>query len=137
MAMHLVPLLPTLIQKGQLEKCPNVGAFAGQRDEERHVGRIVLHALPIRVEINRPIVPSDRKHVGGHVLPNPDPLRERVPRNLELVRPPHRLRHRHRRRGAGRRRGVRRCGIRRRLRGFLENLTHTIVTVSAVAESAM
>jgi len=104
MAMHLVPLLATLIQKGQLEKCPNVGAVAGQSDEERHIGGIVLHALPIWVEINRPIVPSNGKLLGGHVLANPDPLGERVPRDLELVRAPHGLRHRHGRRGGGRRR---------------------------------
>ena len=104
MAMHLVPLLPTLIQKRQLKKRPNIGPFASERDEERNVRCIVLNALPIGVKIDRPIVPSHREYIRRYVLPNPNPLRQRIPRDLEPVRPPHRVRQRHRRRRCRRRR---------------------------------
>jgi len=98
MAMHLMPLLPTLIQKGQLKKRSNICPFASQRDEERNVRSIVLHALPIRVKIDRPIVPSHRKYIRRYVLPNPNPLRQSIPRDLKPVRSPHGVGHRRRRR---------------------------------------
>lgn len=126
-----MPLIATLIQKGQLEKRPNVGAIAGKRDEEGNIGGIVLRALPIRVEINRPIVTTHRENIRSYVLPDPDSLGERVPGDLELVGASHRL-------GYRRRRGRRRIGRGRWVggtggrwpRGFSENLTHARATVS-------
>lgn len=103
MAMDLVPLLATLIQQGQLEKRPNIGTFTRKRDEERHIGAIVLGALAIRVEVDRPIVPTNRENVGSYVLPNPNSFGQRVPSDLETVRALHGVGDR-RRRGGRRRR---------------------------------
>jgi hypothetical protein len=116
--MNLMPLLAALIQKRQLKKRPHVGPFARQSDEQRNVGRIVLQALSVRVEIDRPRVTSDVKSIGRHVLSDPHPFRERVPGDLELVGTVHRLRHRRRRRGRRSRTRRRRRRTRIRQRGL-------------------
>lgn len=129
MGVHLVPLLAALVEEGQFEECPDVGPFAGQRDEERNVGGIIFNALPIRVEINRPRVAADDEGIRGHILPDSHPLGERVPRDLELVRAIHGL-------GDGRRcRGGRRWRRGRRIRktrpgigAFSKNLSHPQAT---------
>lgn len=129
MGMHLVPLPPALIQERQLEQSPHVRTVAGERDEERDIGGIVLGALPVGVKVNRPRVPTHIERVGSDVLPNPEPLRQRIPVDLEMVRAVHGLGDRHR--SGGRRSGVtggrRRRRRRRRRRGlgdFSENLPH-------------
>lgn len=110
MAMDLVPSPIALVQESQLEQGPNVSALAGERDEERDVGGVVLGALAVRVEVDRPRVPAYRERVGRHVLTDPHAFRERVPADLELVGPIHRLvprrrgRRRWRQAGGGRRR---------------------------------
>lgn len=110
MAMDLVPSPIALVQESQLEQGPNVSALAGERDEERDVGGVVLEALAVWVEVDRPRVPAYHERVGRHVLTDPHAFRERVPADLELVGPIHRLvprrrgRRRWRRAGGGRRR---------------------------------
>lgn len=130
MGVHLVPLLAALVQERQLEERPHVGPFAGQRDEERHVRRIVLHALPVGVKIDRPRVPADDERIRRHVLPDPHPFQQRIPRDLEVMRAVHGLRYRRRRRGRRRRRrrrrGTRKSGP--RIEAFSENLSHPRAT---------
>lgn len=75
MAMHLMSILPALIQKRQFKQRPYVRALAGQRDEQRHVLRIILHALAVRVKINSPGVSAHHERVGSDVSPNPHPFR--------------------------------------------------------------
>lgn len=79
--------LPALIDQRQLEQGPHVRPFACKRNENRHVYRVVLGILPVRVEVNRPIEPSNGEHVAGNVLPRPHPLCERIPPDREPVRP--------------------------------------------------
>lgn len=126
--MNLMPLLPTLIQKGQLKKSPNIGSFASKSNEEGHVGSIILNAFPIRVEIDSPIIPTNREYIRRYIFPDPDPFRQRIPRDLELVRTPHCFRDRSWR-------GCRRFRWGRWgpwigwwLCGFSENLTHARAT---------
>lgn len=87
MAMHLVSSFATLVQKRQLEQSPHIRALACQGYEERHVTRVVLDALAIRVEVYRPRIPTDHERVGGDVLANSHPLGERVASDLEFVGP--------------------------------------------------
>lgn len=122
MAVHFVPLLPALIQQRQLEERPHVGSLAGQGNEEGHVRRIVLDALPVRVEIDRPLVPADGERVGGLVLADPDPLGQRVPVDLEVMGAIDGVGDRRRGGGDG---GERRGGRRRGLRGVVRHLSHT------------
>ena len=58
------------------------------------------------------------KSIRRHVLPDPHPFRERVPRDLELVGTVHRLHHRRRHRGRQRRTRQRRRRTRIRKRGL-------------------
>ena len=129
MAMNLMPLFPTLIQKGQLKKSPNVSPITRKRNEKRHIGSIILDTLSIRVKINCPIVPTNRKDIRRYVFPNPDPFRKRVPSDLELVRAFHCFGDRCRRSCRRFRWGRWRWWIGRWFRGFSENLTHARATV--------
>lgn len=74
MAMHLVPLIPTLIQKRQFEECSHIGSFARERDKQRDVGGIVLDALAVWIEIDGPRIPTHIENIGRHVLANPNPF---------------------------------------------------------------
>lgn len=106
-----MPFLPTLIHERQLEQSPNVGPLARQGYEQRHIHRIILNALAVGIEIDRPLVAADAERIGGDVLPDPHPLRKRVAGDREVVRSVGRL-------GDGGRGGLgRRLGIRRGLRG--------------------
>lgn len=105
MAMHFVPLIPTLIQKGQFEESSHIGSFARERDEERDVRGIVLDALAVWVKIDGPRIPAHIKRIGRYVLPNPNPFGQRITRDLKMVGPVD---------GLGDRR---RCGCRGRRRG--------------------
>ena len=42
MTMDIVLLLPALIDEGELEQGSDIGTLAGERDEDRNVGGIVL-----------------------------------------------------------------------------------------------
>lgn len=103
-AMHLMLPLPALVDQRQLKKCPHVRTFAGERDEDRHIHRIVLGILPVGIEVNRPVEPAHREQVARDVLPRSHPLRERIPPDRKTVGPIHRLVH-----GFGGRAGRRLC----------------------------
>lgn len=94
MAMNLVMPLPALVNERELEKRPDLGAFASQRDEDRHVSRVILGVLAVRVEEDPPLVASDGEVIARDVLPHAHPFRQSVPLYHELVRAVHRLRHR-------------------------------------------
>lgn len=100
MAMDLVVVLAALVQQRELEERPDVGALASERDEERDVGGVVLGALAVRVEVDRPSESPHREGFGGDVLADPHALGQGVALDLELVRPIHGL-------GARGRRGAR------------------------------
>lgn len=85
MCMHLVPLVAALIQKRQLEQRPHVRPLARQGDEQRHIRRIVLRALPVRVEVNRPRVVPDSEILGSDVLADAEVFGEGVSGDLEVV----------------------------------------------------
>jgi len=89
MAMNLIVPLLTLIDQRQLEQSPNVSSVACESYEHRYVHGIVLGVLPIRIEVNCPIVTTDAKCVAHDVLPSTHPLCERVPLYRELVRAIH------------------------------------------------
>lgn len=103
--MDLVPPSVALVQERQLEQSPNVGAVAGERDEERDVGGVVLRALTVGIEVNRPLVAADHERIGSYVFSDPHALGEREPADPKLVGPIHRLgarrRCRRHRRGTG------------------------------------
>lgn len=102
-------ILAALIQKRQFKQRPHVRALAGQRDEQRHVLRIILDALAVRVKINSPGETAHHECVGSDVSPNPHPFRERVAVDFELVGAIHGLRSGGG--GGGDRRGRRRRGF--------------------------
>ena len=85
MTMHLIPPLPTLIQKRQFEQSPNIGPFAGQSHEQRNIGSIILGAFAIGVEIYGPQVAPNHEGIGSYVLSDSDPLGESVAADFELV----------------------------------------------------
>lgn len=87
MGVHLVLALAALVDERELEERAHVGALAGERDEERDVGGAVLGALAVGVEVDGPLEAADGEGLGGDVLADPDPLGERVARDLEVVRP--------------------------------------------------
>nr|KYP71071.1 hypothetical protein KK1_010315 [Cajanus cajan] len=94
MAVNLVLPLAALVEEREFEERPDVGAFAGQGDEDGDVSGIVLGVLAVGVEVDRPVVPSDAEQIARNVLPHSHPLRQRVPLDHEPVRAVHRLRHR-------------------------------------------
>jgi hypothetical protein len=103
--VHLVLTLAALVDQRELEERAHIGAVAGERDEERDVGGLVVGALPVGVEVYRPLEPADGEGLGGDELPHTGPLGERVAGDLEVVRPVHRLGDRRRRRLGGSRGG--------------------------------
>ena len=109
-AVHLVLLLPALVHQRELEQRAHVRALAGERDEHRHVGGVVLWIFAVGVEVDGPLVASDGEVVARDVLPDAHALGQRVALDHELVRPVHRLRHRPRARRRHQRALLRRHG---------------------------
>ena len=66
---HLVLPLAALVDERDLEQRAHIGAFAGQGYEERDVGSAVLGALPVGVEVDRPVEPPHVEGLGGDELP--------------------------------------------------------------------
>lgn len=91
MAVDLVVVPAALVQQRELEERPDVGALAGERDEERDVCGVVLGALAVRVEVDRPGVSPHGEGFGGDVPADPHALGQGVALDLELVRPIHGL----------------------------------------------
>lgn len=85
MAVNLVLAPAALVQELELEEGADVGALAGEGDEDRDVGRVVLGVLPVGVEVNRPLVPADGEVLAGDVLAHAHALGERVPLDREPV----------------------------------------------------
>lgn len=75
MAMNLVIILATLVQKRELKERPDIGALARQRDEERYVGGVILAALAVGVEVNGPGVAADGEGIGREELSDPHAFR--------------------------------------------------------------
>lgn len=114
--------LPALINERELEERPHIRPLARQGDEDRHIGRTVLRIFPIRIEVNRPLIPTNRKIIARDVLTDPHPLGQRVTLDHELVGPVHGLRHR-----SGARRGDRKRLVHRRLRHISGQESETLM----------
>ena len=84
-AMNLVLGRASLVEEGKFKESTDVGAFTGESDEDRDIGGVVFGVLPIRVEIDGPLVTSNREILARYVLSNSDPLRQRVPSYCEVV----------------------------------------------------
>lgn len=85
MGMNLVLSFAALINKGELEERPYVGALAGERNEDGDIGGVVLGVLAVGVEIDGPLVAADGEVVAGDVLADADALGEGVALYGEVV----------------------------------------------------
>lgn len=85
MAMDFMPPVTALVDEGQLEESPDVGSFAGEGYEEGHVDGVILRALPVRVEVDRPGVAAEGEGLGGDVFAHAHAFDEGVAADLELV----------------------------------------------------
>lgn len=94
MAVDLVLALAALVEERELEEGADVGAVAGEGDEDGDVGGVVLRVLAVGVEVDGPVVATDGEGVAGDVLAHPRALRQGVTLDQEPVRSVHRLRHR-------------------------------------------
>lgn len=82
-----------LVEEGELKEGTDVGAVAGEGDEDGDIGGVVLGVLAVGVEVDGPVVAADGEGVAGDVLAHAHPLGKRVPSYRHAVRPVHRLRH--------------------------------------------
>lgn len=87
--MNLVLALAALINQGQLEKSPHVGALASQRYEHGHISGVVLGVLPVGIEEDRPLVASNGEVIASDVLADTHALGQGVALDRELVRAVH------------------------------------------------
>ena len=71
MAMNLVIIPATLVQKRELKERPDIGTLARQRDEERYIGGVILAALAVGVEVDGPGVAADGEGIGSDELSDP------------------------------------------------------------------
>lgn len=85
MAVDLMLGLAALIEKSELKEGPDIGALAGQGDEDGDVGGGILGVFAVGVEVDGPIVASDGESVGGNVLSGAHALGERVAADGEVV----------------------------------------------------
>lgn len=83
--MNLMFALATLIHERQFEESSNIGALAGQCNENRDISGMILWILAVRVEVNRPLVASDREILAGNVFSNAHTFGQRVALDHELV----------------------------------------------------
>ena len=74
-----------LINKRQFEESSNIGALAGQCNENRDISGMILRILAVRIEVNRPLVSPDHKSLTGNVFPDAHAFRQGVAFNHELV----------------------------------------------------
>ena len=93
MAMHLMLPFAALIDKGQLEQRPDIRTFAGERDKDGDVSRVVLWVFSVRVEVYGPLKPTHCEIITCNVLSNSHAFSQRETLDHELVRAVHRLRH--------------------------------------------
>ena len=59
-----------LINKRQFEESSNIGALAGQCNENRDISGMILRILAVRIEVNRPLVSPDHESLAGNVFPD-------------------------------------------------------------------
>jgi len=72
--VHLVLPLAALVDERELEERAHIRALAGEGYEEGDVGGAVLRALPVGVEVDRPVESPHGEGLGGDILPHPDTL---------------------------------------------------------------
>ena len=110
MAMNLMLPFTTLINKREFKQRPHIGTVASQCNKYGDIGGIILNILPIRIEVDGPLKPSDGKFIASNVLAWSHSLGQRVALDHELMRAIDSMSHRPRarRRGGGAllRRGV-------------------------------
>lgn len=105
MGVDLVAGAAGLVEEGKLEEGADVGTLGGEGDKHGDVAGVVLVVLPVRVEVDGPVVAADGEGVTGEVPAGADALGEGETLDRVLVRSPHGLcdrprprrpRHRHR-----------------------------------------
>uniref|UniRef100_A0A2P2PM14 Uncharacterized protein n=1 Tax=Rhizophora mucronata TaxID=61149 RepID=A0A2P2PM14_RHIMU len=87
MTMNLMSSLPALIHQRQLKQGSHVGSFAGQSYEQRHIGGVILRALPIWIKIDCPCIAPNYERIRCYVLADPHALGKRVSIDPKLVGP--------------------------------------------------
>lgn len=93
MAVNFMLSLAALVEKRELEKSTNVGAVAGEGDEDGDIRGIVFRVLAVGIEVDCPLITADREGLARYVLADAHPLRQRIPLYREPVRAVHRLGH--------------------------------------------
>ena len=73
-AMNLVLPISALVHQSEFKQRSHIRTFAGKRNENGYIGRIVLRILAIGVEVYSPLVAADREILTGYVLANADPF---------------------------------------------------------------
>ena len=71
MAMNLVIIPATLVQKSELKERPDIDTLARQRDKERYIGGVILAALAIGVEVDGLGIAADGDGIGSDELSDP------------------------------------------------------------------
>nr|GMD50379.1 ribonuclease HI [Ipomoea batatas] len=85
MGVHFVLPSPTVIHKGELKQGPDIGVFAGERDENRNVDGGILDVLAVGVKVDSPIVATDGEGIAGDVLARTHALAQRVTPDGEVM----------------------------------------------------
>lgn len=98
MAMNFMLPLSTLINKREFKKRSYIGSFTSQRDENGNIIGSILRILAVRIEVDRPLIPSDGEHIARNVFSHSHSLRKRIALDQELVRAVQCLRNRPRNR---------------------------------------
>lgn len=83
--MNLMLSLATLINEGELEESPNIGALAGQSNKYGNIIGIIFGVFTVRVEINGPLISTDGEIIAGDVLADADALGEGIAFDGEMV----------------------------------------------------
>ncbi|KAJ0483175.1 hypothetical protein HanIR_Chr13g0662021 [Helianthus annuus] len=69
--MHLMLLLPTLVNQSQLKQSPNIRTLTSKRNEKRNISRIIFRILSVRIEIHSPLVTSNHEIITRYVFSDP------------------------------------------------------------------
>lgn len=103
MAMNLMLPFTALIDKCEFKQRSHIGTVASQCDEYGDIGWIILNILPIWIEVDGPLIPSNSKIIASNVFAGSHSLRQRVTLDHELMRAIDSVSHRPRarRRGGG------------------------------------
>ena len=71
MAMNLVIIPATLVQKHELKERPDIGTLARQCDEEQYIGSIILTTLAVSVDVDGLGVAVDDEGIRSDELSDP------------------------------------------------------------------